>query len=1063
MTFLLTICSAILLLDTSIYNESKYYEFEKKSIFRTFLCNFCLFVLSCIADNTDDKDDLKSKDKGLKNDEKKCPSEFSSFLSKITFYWYTEIIKKSASSKGIEPNDIYDLPENYKVEKVTNKFNEIYLKELEFIKRKNLKLSNSSKKILFNWISLLKLIWKSSYLQILLFVSLDLLVIILLFSKTILLDLLITFISNSNQHSNDTLIATLIALIFNLFILLIVFNQYNMISTAFRMNLRTACSNLIYQKALRLGPKGNSTGKIMNLFLMDSDEFSNFTNYIVEILSAPFQFSIGFYLLYCRLGNSSFVGLAFIIFVASLQHFFAEYKKKYYKEEVEIDDQRIKLINEAIFGINVIKLSALEKVFEERISTVRNKQADINKKLYYLEMLFDLLFNSLSPLLVFLSTIAVFIFFIDPKITPQQVFFASSIFGLIMYPIKGIPKFVSQLFKNKISLDRICSFLNEKELENYVTRNYDEVMALTIKDKATFSYQENLEFNQCPNLEFNSLLKNHTIFKLNKIELEVKKGDFLCILGPIGSGKSSLISAILGDMHLHENDELGNKGKVNISKGQNICYVAQQAFVQNDSLKNNILFGRPFYRKIYQDVIKSCALESDLKQLEAGDETIIGEKGINLSGGQKQRINLARACYTSLSTNNKDQIIILDDPLSSVDVHVGRHLCEQVLNSKTGILKGTTRVLITNQLNQLKKLNVDKIVLLKNGEIILNCSLNELLKMEKSGKLKEYNLDLSQYSNAKEFDYPVETDENNDEIKDNNNLKNVKIAKESENSEVGMKNYLVLFKYFGYLNFAFLIFATLLGNFFRFCSKTYLSTWTEYNLNNSNITIVDENKKEHLLTYASLSLIEMSSYALANIFMIIGIINCIRLFHKILLLKVLRSPMEFFMVTTHGDIMTRFTQDIREVDSFLPRSISELAAQFLELFSCLFVLIYKQKSTLVWFVFIFYFYYMIMNLFSKYSRQVKKYETNTFTPILSHLNESLNGLSTIRAFNKVQDFENILKSKCEMHNSFSYFSCAGHCWLKSSLDSINNLVLLIITSHLLISKETTSAGEGNKI
>lgn len=186
---------------------------------------------------------------------------------------------------------------------------------------------------------------------------------------------------------------------------------------------------------------------------------------------------------------------------------------------------------------------------------------------------------------------------------------------------------------------------------------------------------------------------------LKNINVRINKGELVAIVGTVGSGKSSLISAFLGEM---------NKVSGNVNILGKIAYVSQQAWIQNATLRDNILFGKPYDRDLYDRVVSACALKQDFEMLPAGDETEIGEKGINLSGGQKQRVSLARAVY------NDADIYLLDDPLSAVDSHVGKHIFEEVISTK-GLLGSKIRVLVTHALTYLPK--TDNIYVLKNGEI----------------------------------------------------------------------------------------------------------------------------------------------------------------------------------------------------------------------------------------------------------------------------------------------------------------------------------------------------------
>lgn len=224
---------------------------------------------------------------------------------------------------------------------------------------------------------------------------------------------------------------------------------------------------------------------------------------------------------------------------------------------------------------------------------------------------------------------------------------------------------------------------------------------------------------------------------LKNINMQVKRGSLVAVVGTVGSGKSSLVSAYLGEM-----DKLS--GKVN-TLGK-IAYVSQQAWIQNATLQDNILFGKPMDVKRYNQVIAACALKPDMEMLPGGDQTEIGEKGINLSGGQKQRVSLARAVY------NDADIYFLDDPLSAVDSHVGKHIFEQVIGP-SGILASKTRLLVTHGITYLPQ--VDNIYVLKNGEITESGSMQEL--MNKKGAFAEFLIQHLQEVNEEE--------ENLDDIK----------------------------------------------------------------------------------------------------------------------------------------------------------------------------------------------------------------------------------------------------------------------------------------------------------
>lgn len=256
-----------------------------------------------------------------------------------------------------------------------------------------------------------------------------------------------------------------------------------------------------------------------------------------------------------------------------------------------------------------------------------------------------------------------------------------------------MPMLLNFLMQSIVAVKRINKFMNAEEIATENVTNEPSQYALEIKN-GSFSWGSEL------------CLKN--------INIKVMKGTLTAIVGPVGAGKTSLMSALLGEMEKV-------KGSVNIDGL--VAYVPQQAWIQNATLQDNITFGRPFIKQFYNKVIEACALVPDLAMLPGGDQTEIGEKGINLSGGQKQRVSLARAVYSGAD------IFILDDPLSAVDSHVGKHIFDNVL-SENGVLKGKTRFLVTHSMAFIPQ--VDKILVMMNGEITESGNYRQLLAQNKA-------------------------------------------------------------------------------------------------------------------------------------------------------------------------------------------------------------------------------------------------------------------------------------------------------------------------------------------
>ena len=282
---------------------------------------------------------------------------------------------------------------------------------------------------------------------------------------------------------------------------------------------------------------------------------------------------------------------------------------------------------------------------------------------------------------------------------------------------------------------------------------------------------------------------------------------------------------------------------------------------------------------------------------------------------------MARACYASASIGDNRQIILLDDVLSAVDAHVGKSLCEDVLNSRTGILRDTTRILVTNQLNQLSDLDVDQIVLLKEGRIALKCTYDELMEMERNGELEEYNLRLTQNQEKAidEEDRKSEKSEDSQTSEEERRKLEKKAKKliEKERQEIGrvnFKNHLIYLKYFGYLWAVLALIAVVVDNFFSVYSRQVLAEWSESKPDTNDSQKVTEFHEGRFNGYLIYSLLHLTSNLAANILMVVGIVQTLNTIHAQLLYKIMRSPMSFFDTTPVGRLINRFSTDIESTD-----------------------------------------------------------------------------------------------------------------------------------------------------
>ena len=372
----------------------------------------------------------------------------------------------------------------------------------------------------------------------------------------------------------------------------------------------------------------------------------------------------------------------------------------YQKLQMKKKDQRTKFLDETLNGIKVVKLYAWESFFKQKLLSIRDSEVQSLKKVAFFDAITNFLFIC-TPFLVAISSFTVYVL-VDKNniLDPQTAFVSLTYFNLLRQPLSKLPMLIMLIVQCNVSTKRINKFMNNEELDPLNVTHDEGFDHPVFAEQADFTWDDESKPN------------------LRGISMRVEEGSLVAVVGQVGSGKSSLLSAMLGEMK-RVRGAMNLKGKV--------AYAAQQAWIQNSTLQGNITFGKRFNKDLYDRVIESCALKQDLEMLPGGDQTEIGEKGINLSGGQKQRVSIARSVYSNGS------LYLLDDPLSAVDAHVGKHIFERVIGPK-GLLKNKTRVLVTHGVSYLPI--VDKIFVMKDGEITEFGSYKELL--DKKGAFADF-------------------------------------------------------------------------------------------------------------------------------------------------------------------------------------------------------------------------------------------------------------------------------------------------------------------------------------
>ncbi|XP_045027308.1 multidrug resistance-associated protein 1 isoform X2 [Daphnia magna] len=1068
-----------------------------------------MFFINCFAD----KEPLYMEGEGKSDNP--CPEEAASFLNVITYTWLDSLIWKGYR-KPLETTDLWDLNNKDKSKSVVPRFEKHWQKALskqaklfwdQFGKPSepkatygaenggvSFKPSPSTKKI----VSVLPALCKTFAPEFLLGSLLKLMQDLLAFVSPQILSLLIGFVEDLTQESWKgylyAIILTLTAMLQTL-----ILGQYFQRMFVVGLQIRTSIVSSIYRKAIKISSssrKESTVGEIVNLMSVDAQRLMDLTTYLNMLWSAPLQIALAIYFLYQILGPSVFAGLGVMILLIPVNGVLANATKKLQIQQMKYKDKRVKMMSEILSGIKVLKLYAWEPSFQAQVEEIRSKEIDVLKRAAYLNAGTSFIWTC-APFLVSLMSFMTFVLSSpDNILTPEIAFVSLSLFNLIRMPLTILPILIIQFIQASVSIKRLNKFMNADELDPNSVSHETTQSAISV-EKGSFAWSQ----AEPP------ILKD--------INIEIKPGKLVAVVGQVGAGKSSLISAILGEM-----EKLS--GKVN-TNGR-IAYIPQQAWIQNCSLRNNILFGKGYNESVYNKVINACALKPDLAMLPGGDNTEIGEKGINLSGGQKQRVSLARSVFSDMD------VYLLDDPLSAVDSHVGKHIFDEVIGPK-GLLKSKTRLLVTHGITFLPQ--VDQIVVLKDGEVSEIGSYKELLAqkgafaefllqhLEDEGtdedipdELAEIKQELENTMGKEEFARQIsrqrvasesqsqhsENAENRPMIaspdrslsrsssttsmeKSGGSLRRRSSAKdrksvdagapaanpnnnkliEAEKTETGKVNSKVYIHYMRSIG-AWLTFITLvlyiLYQSFAVYSNIWLAKWSEAGNTTTKNHTIEQQRDIYLGVYGALGFGQAILVMLASVLLGLASLRAARTLHIRLIGDVLRLPMVFFDTTPTGRLLNRFSKDVDVLDNTLPFVMRSWIATLLQVVSTILVI---GVGTPVFFAVaipIGVLYYWIQNVYVATSRQLKRLESVSRSPIYSHFGETLTGATVIRAYGQEQRFIKESESRVDINQVCYYPSIVANRWLSVRLETIGNLVVLFASLFAVIEREKGTMDPG---
>jgi ATP-binding cassette, subfamily C (CFTR/MRP), member 1 len=830
---------------------------------------------------------------------------------------------------------------------------------------------------------------------------------------------------------------------------------------------RVAVSVAVYNKSLRLSNaerQSTTLGELVNLMQVDASKIELFVPQFHVLWDGILQITGYIAILYVLIGWSCFVGLGVMIAAIPLQGVVMARLFGLNRELVVYTDARVKTTNEALQGIQSVKMFAWETNFAEAVGASRKKELGFLGNVAYLRAANRAYITALPGIVAVVSFIAYAYSNSGSDFAASTLFAAIVAFDQLRFPLLFYPVSLAQLSQASVSAARVQNFLEMQEIQKgnspgnagYVRDDIPsksgageiEIQNATIywRDpkiplEESLHSKRSRDDDKSDITELDIVEESGEVVRypkpiLEDISIYVKPGELCAVVGKVGSGKSTLCSAIL-------NETLLTSGTISL-KGK-VAYASQSPWILNASLRDNILFGLPYNKERYDRVISVCQLNYDLEMLNDGDLTEIGEKGINLSGGQKQRVSVARAAYSDVDT------IILDDPLSALDPAVAKQLFDECI---VCFMKGKTRLLVTNQLQFLK--SCDTVVALGSRRVIeqgpfaelIADEFGEITRLLKNNALGDSVTKCGKLSNGAIGSI----------AKRNAEAKPTKLDKEAgmlvtkEERLFGAVSLSVYRKYIlaggGYLIFMVVYFGFILSGLTGIAVTSWVSYWT------SDAEYQRHSKAFYLILYAAFSvLLGVFTFLRTYLLVWFGVKASERL-HRNLFDSILRAPTSFFDTTPIGRILSRFSKDLYAIDIELTDHLDFFLFASLNVIMSIGVIVFVTP----WFGLavppLAFLYVKVLNYFRDVSRETKRLDNISRSPVYAQFSETLGGLSTIRAFGVTTRFVRDFEGKIDENTRAYYNSKAADRWLGLRLEMIGSVVAGLagfFASHVAIS------------
>ncbi|KAF8178248.1 multidrug resistance-associated ABC transporter [Pholiota molesta] len=769
----------------------------------------------------------------------------------------------------------------------------------------------------------------------------------------------------------------------------------------------------------------SSKAQIMTLMTTDVDRVSDFAWHVFSLVDAPIEIVIGTIFLYSLLGVSCFFGLAVTCLFLPMNHYTGKVVvgnsiTGAQENLMKARDERVSLMNEILGGIRMIKFMGWERSFEKRVLAIRTKELKYQKLNYTIETLWNAIWNG-SPILVTLVSFWHFAIYRGEALTPSIAFTSILVFSEMKFALSALPETFINMLQSFVSLRRIEKYLNSAEV-NSVPPLEEQSKTVAFQSCTATWPQDRSTISRAPSAAPTPKQK----FLLVDLSLHFPHGELSLICGKLGSGKTLLLLTLLGESDILTGqvlcprsppDSLASFATVKVSQKdwiiEGVCaYVPQAAWLRNASIKDNILFNLPYDEDRYLKTLEVCALISDLDILEDGDESEIGERGVNLSGGQKARVSLARAVYSRAS------ILLLDDVLSAVDAHTAHHLYHECLRGD--LMKGRTVILVSHHV-QLCAADAAYVVALDNGRVQFEGSKEDFYNsgaaatLVQTGQAEEEKTDKEEKEALEAAEEKILSPSAVPESETSSTVASkpasVKLEKkparklvEEEKRAVGRISRDIWETYIWACGsgwyWAVFIFVLIVASASPVLENGWLRYWSNSALNGGGRT-----PGFYISLYAVITTIGLIIQTIRWFILYRGSIHASDVLYKRLLESILFADIRFHDTVSRGRVLNRFGKDFEGIDSSLADNFGRSIIYALSAATTIVTVSVVGGPIFIFAAIILgTIYWNVAKIYGQTSRDMRRLDSVTRSPLYSIYGETISGVTILRAFGASSKF-----------------------------------------------------------